>query len=165
MSSHYIVPEVGDNELNINSKHPTDSRARILSNLTNRPFKINGQMCASVEGFFAGILYPPDDPVRERAFSTCYGLAQKLIHNGSKNKVWWNDHIFKYGSMDHKKLCQMAILECTLQNPDRLDALKATEDLTLRHITGLPGNPNSFLTKEEFCQILTEIRDNLSDDH
>ena len=50
-SSSYVIPEVGENAININNRSP-DFRARILSNLINRPFLMDGQMCASVEAFF-----------------------------------------------------------------------------------------------------------------
>lgn len=163
MIRRYIVPMVRNNELNINSKHPTDQRARILSNLTNRPFKVKGQMCASVEGFFAGVLYPPSDPMRERAFASCYGLSQKMVQNGSKDKVWWDNDILQYGSTEHKNICRMAILECTLQNQDRLDALRSTKGLILKHDTGLQEDPSSFLSRKEFCEILTDIREKLLD--
>jgi len=56
------------------------------------------QMCASAEGFFAGILYKPDDPRRFRAFASCYAYAQKMIREGSQEFAYWNDKVYIYGS-------------------------------------------------------------------
>ena len=145
-----------DGELNINSQS-TDSRGRLLSNLTNRPFEINGQMCASVEGFFAGILYPLDDPRRRRAFASCYGYSQKMVKDAGKVGVWWNNKQIIYGSKEHKDLVKRALLECTMQNPDRLEALMATKGLTLVDETGTIEDPITFLTRKEFCDAMTNI--------
>lgn len=41
--SSYVIPEVEEGAININSRS-TDFRARILSNLVNRPFMMDGQM-------------------------------------------------------------------------------------------------------------------------
>ena len=164
MNSNIIVPIVGEGEININCRNE-DPRGRLLSNLINRPFRMNDQMCASVEGFFAGILYPPNNEEKERAFASCYTYAQKMVQNAhmmyNRDKVWWNDQELKYGSTEHKQLLREALLQCTLQNPDRLEALKATKGYILRHLTGTPEDPNNFLSRLEFCQMMTEIREQL----
>jgi len=149
-----------DGELNINCQ-ATDSRGRLLSNLTNRPFEIDGQMCASVEAFFAGILFPFDDPRRKRAFASCYGYSQKMVKEAGKSGAYWNNTKFNYGSKEHKDLVKRALLECTLQNPDRYKALMDTKGLRLVHETGTIEDPFSFLSRKEFCEIMTNIRDTL----
>ena len=100
--SRYSVPSVKETEININSRN-TDNRGRILSNLVNRPFKMKDQMCASVEGFFAGILYKTDDPQRSQAFATCYALSQKMIREGNCQYAWWDNKTYIYGSKEHKE--------------------------------------------------------------
>jgi len=157
---NYVVPKVGPGELNVNSRHE-DHRARILSNLVNRPFEMNGQMFASVEAFFAGTLYPPEHPRHRRGFAVCYALSQKYVREGNRENVWWNGKIYKYGSQEHKDLCEQAILESMLQNLDRKEALLATKGLVLRHETGFEQPKDTFLTKHEFCDILTRIREKL----
>lgn len=170
------VPMATQGQFNINSlsAHP---HGRLLSNLTNRPFEIGlfdaalsnnqygrenqQQMCASVEGFFAGILYPFDDSRRKRAFASCYGYAQKMVKDAGKSGMWWDNKRFEYGSKEHKDLVKRALLECTLQNPDRREALIATKGLILVHLTGTQEDPITFFTRKEFCEAMTEIRERL----
>lgn len=160
MVENIEVPAVGEGEININCKN-SDIRGRLLSNLTNRPFQMGDQMCASVEGFFAGILYPPGSLGRRIAFASCYGYSQKMVLGGSKTTAWWNGQELKYGSDKHKALLRQGLLECTLQNPDRLKGLLDTEGLVLRHLTGTPEDQNNFLSRAEFCVMMTEIREEL----
>lgn len=150
-----------EGELNINCKS-TDLRGRLLSNLTNRPFEIDGQMCASVEAFFAGILFPFDDPRRKRSFASCYNYAQQMVQEAGKFGAWWNGIKVDYGSKEHKEWVKRALLESTLQNPDRYKALMDTKGLKLVHETGTYEDPNSFLSRKEFCEMMTNIRDSLS---
>jgi hypothetical protein len=165
--SSYVVPEVEKNAININSRS-SDNRARILSNLVNRPFLMDGQVCASVEAFFAGLLYPLNDMRRARGFASCYAYSQKLVAEGidlhnQNSKVFWNGQEYFYGSKEHKILIERCILESILQNDDRKQALIATAGLEIKHITSEknPEDPNTFLTHDEFCQILDRIRKNL----
>jgi len=169
--SSYVVPEVEENAININSRS-SDFRARILSNLINRPFQIDGQMCASVEAFFAGTLYPLNDIRRARGFASCYAYSQKMVaegidlfHHLPLSIIHWNNKEYTYASPEHKNLLERCILESILQNDDRKQALLDTDGLEIKHITGFPENPNTFLTRLEFCQILTRIRSKLLRNH
>lgn len=147
-----------DNEFNVNSRS-RNPNAKLLSALANRPFEIDGQMFSSIEGFYQGIRFPPDDRRRLRAFASSYGYAQQFRREGSKEFVWWQDKQIPYGSAEHKALIELAFRADFDQNPDRLEALKRTKGLRIRHETGEEDEPDSPFTKEEFCTLLTKIRE------
>lgn len=162
--SEYRSPTVPSGQINVNSKS-TDPRARLLSNLVNRPFSIDGEMCASVEGFMAGILYPVGE-MRRRAFASSFVYAQNLMLDGMKVmdstvELNFREATFEYASIEHKHLIERSIYESIIQNPDRRQALLDTIGLEIVHVTGIQAPLNEFLTADEFAAILTRVRNSM----
>ncbi len=147
-----------DNTFNVHSKS-RDERARLLSNFANRPFRINGHMTASVEGFIQGIKFPFDDERRERAFASVGGYAKSFSLWAPKRRVWWNGFEREYGSQEHIELIAFAISAKFDQNSDCMNALLATKGLRLTHQTSEPESPDTSLPAAVFCEILTALRD------
>ena len=149
---------VVDGEINIHgqSRYPD---AKLLSALVNRPFLIVGVMYASVEGFHQGIKFPPGDRRRKRAFVSSWGYAKSFSRQAEEKYVWWQDRQILWGSTEHKELIKMAFRESFLQNQDRLDALLRTDKLTIRHYTEDGDRLNTPFSTQEFCEVLTNLRE------
>jgi dihydrofolate reductase len=146
------------NQLNM-SKYE-DKRARLLSKLINRPFKFGNQSTyASLEAYFASILYPPSDPRNELARYACYGQAQKYVREAPKDTVYAAYGCpFRYGDSAHKMYCARAVQESILQNSDREQALRDTGDMELVYDPGFPEPDDAFFTRAEFAECLMELR-------
>lgn len=143
--------------LNIGSKSD-DWRARRLSNFSDDVFILDGERMASVEGFIQGTKFPEGHPARQRAFQSVGVEAKRLGKTAERKFVWWKDRAIPYGSPEHHELIERAIRAKFEQNKTALDALLATEGMTLTHDLGYPDPPNTSLPARVFCEILTKIR-------
>lgn len=156
-----LAGQIG-NTFNVHSKS-RDERARLLSNFANRPFRIGGDMFASVEGFIQGIKFPQKlmevDDLRYRAFASTGNYAKSWAKLTLYRYVWWNGGELEYGSDAHHQLIESAIRAKFEQNPDCMEALLSTSEFALTHDTGGPESPDTSLPAKLFCEILTKIRD------
>ena len=146
-----------DGCINIHSRS-RDPRARLLSALANRPFQIEDQWFASLEGLYQGILFPPEDQRRFAAFASCFGYAQKFGKLAEKMWVWWDQDRFSYAGMRHLQIVEVGFVESFRQCPDRLEALCQTNDLVIVHETDRVGDPDPVMPSWRFCEYLTKIR-------
>lgn len=137
----------------------SDARGRIMSNLSHHPFVLDGVWCGSVEGFIQGIKLPPEDPRREETLKLQGVSAWKMRMHAKGEFVWWNGEQIPYRSAKHADIIRRAIEAKFAQNPDALEALKATRGLKIVHETGQPESPTTTLNAVTYCAILTEIRD------
>ncbi len=136
-----------------------DPRERIPSNLSIRVFVLDGVCLRSPEGFIQGIKFPVGDPRREEAFAAAGLRAKAYGKQAERRFVWWNGKRIDYGSPEHRALIERAITESFVQNPYAYAILQSTRGMVLTHDTGEPDPPNSSLPREEFCRILTALRD------
>ena len=143
-----------------------DERSRLLSNFVNRPFEIDGQWMASVEGFIQGIKFPLYSRDRNRAFASSGSYAKKMSPKVKPLGVWLTTRasigyspLTVYGSYEHHLQIARALCNKFNQNPDCMAGLLATKGLTLTHDTGTPESPDTSLPATFFCEILTKIRD------
>lgn len=132
---------------------------RVLSNLSRSEFYLGGYCFQSVEGLLQGIKFPPDEPIRYEAFRLS-GLPAKKLSEKAKNKSVWllDGREVPYGCEKHQELLKIAIEAKFKQNPDLMQVLVSTGDEPIIHELGLPENPKTSLPKEQFCQILMDIR-------
>lgn len=144
--------------LNISSGSD-DLRARELSNLTIRPFDLDGVRARSVEGLLQGIKFPPGDPRREEAFGMA-GIKAKNMGKQAENQcVWWNGVQIVYGSAEHHALLERAIRASFEQNPIAMLILHSTRGMELIHDLGTPESPRTSLPAADFCGMLIRLRD------
>ena len=136
-----------------------DARGRALSNLSHHAFVLDGVWCGSVEGFIQGIKLPPDDPRREETLRLQGIPAWRMRLHAKGEYVWWNGKQIPYRTAEHAELIRRAIEAKFAQNPDALEALKATRGLTIIHETVHPESPTTTLPAATYCAILTAIRD------
>jgi hypothetical protein len=152
--------------LNITSRS-RGPRARLLSALANRPFQFEYDWRASasrhwyssLEGWYQGIKFSPDDPRRYEAFASCFGHAKAFSKQAENQYVWWGGFApIVYASPPHKQLIEAAFRASFPKGSDREKALLDTRGLKLVHETNEPDAPDSPLTKVEFAALLTKIR-------
>lgn len=148
--------------LNIGSKSD-EWRARRLSNFSVDPLVLEGERMASVEGFIQGTKFPEGHPTRQQAFRSVGVEAKRLGKNAERRFVWWKARAISYGSSEHHELIEKAIRAKFEQNPGAMEALLATEGMTLTHNLGHPDPPNTSLPATVFCGILTRIREEILD--
>jgi predicted NAD-dependent protein-ADP-ribosyltransferase YbiA (DUF1768 family) len=149
-----------ERQLNVSSKSK-DWREYCLSNFPAFPFTLDDKTFASVEGFVQGIKLPPGHPNRELAFIS-FSIAAKRLGEGAEKKfVWYADQAIPYRSQLHYFLIERAIRAKFEQNSGARLALLASKGYVLVHDTGTPDPPDTSLPREEFCRILTKIRDEL----
>jgi predicted NAD-dependent protein-ADP-ribosyltransferase YbiA (DUF1768 family) len=144
--------------LNIGSRSD-DWRARRLSNFSADPFVLDGVWIASAEGFIQGIKFSEGHPIRQQAFQSVGAKAKRLGKNAERKLVWWKEQAISYGSTEHRKLIERAIRAKFEQNHGAMEALLATQGMTIAHDLGRPESPNTSLPAEAFCDILTRIRE------
>ncbi|MFA5129726.1 MAG: hypothetical protein WC477_02265 [Patescibacteria group bacterium] len=144
--------------LNIRSDSD-DLRARELSNLQPRPFILDEVKLRSAEGFIQGIKYPLGDPLRLEVFNLAGIKAKRMGEQAGKKYVWWNYIQIPYGSTPHHALIEKGIRESFKQNPYALILLYSTRGMKLTHDLGTPESPNTSLPADDFCDILTRLRD------
>ena len=144
--------------LNIGSKSD-DWRACRLSNFSADAFVLDGVRMASVEGFIQGIKFFYWDSTRRQAFESVGVEAKRLGKTAKRFFVWWQGRTIPHGSSEHHQLIERAIRAKFEQNSESMNALLATEGMTLTHDLGYPDPPKTSLPARVFCDILTRIRE------
>ena len=136
--------------------------ARILSNLYDYcPIVINGISYSSVEILLQMIKDEPESLKRKEILDLSgknMGKKVKKLGNIVTEYVYWDERVIKYNSPEHKKLLRMFIQEKFYQNKKAMNALLRTVDYELVHNVGRES-PYTSLPKNEFIEILIEIRD------
>jgi len=75
--------------------------------------------------------------------------------------VYWNGYTYNRHSDSFRVLVRSAYRAMLEQNPDFCEALKATGSKRIFHTIGNSNPCETILTEQEFCDILTELRDEL----
>jgi predicted NAD-dependent protein-ADP-ribosyltransferase YbiA (DUF1768 family) len=114
-----------------NSRNPV---VRIVSNLADTPFELDGRRYQSVESFWQGLKFPEEtdrlrlaecDGPRARAEGSRQGYGRTLVYEGAEIAV---------GTFEHWQLMERACLAKFEQSADARDALLSTGDRPLVHI-------------------------------
>ena len=138
-----------------------DWRGVALSNFCLSPFVLDGVLLASVEGFIQGIKFPPGDPLRELAFVASGQQAKGFSAQAAGQHVWWAEELLDYGSAAHLALIGRAMHARIAQNSGLQAVLRSTGKATIVHETGVPEAVTTSLKAEDFCRIMSAIRDEL----
>ncbi len=138
--------------------------AGALSNFAPHPFMLDGVKITSMEGFLQSLKYA--NPDMQIEVCKLAGRAAKI--KGSmknwkdKQTLYWRGKEYKREELPYQELLKRAYSEMTRQNQGFANALRASGDATLTHSIGKSDAKQTVLTKQEFCRILTELRDKLS---
>ncbi len=134
--------------------------ADVLSNLHCNGFRFEGMECGSMEGFLQSLKYKDPDKQRQ----VC-GMKGKNAKNMSVSDwqtdqiVWWKGWAVDRQSEEFLKLVGSAYRAMFTQNKSFRSALMATRGMTLYHTRGERNPYKTILTEQEFCSVLTTMRD------
>ena len=145
--------------IDIWSKNPYTSN--VLSNLCSNGFRFDGMICGSMEGFLQSL--KQKDINKQRQICSMKGKnAKKMTTNAWQcdQIVWWKGNAIDRQSEDFITLVRAAY-QCMFEQSERFrTALMATRGMILYHTKGESNPYKTILTEQEFCRILTELREN-----
>ena len=153
----FYDPETNTLDIRSNGMYPSN----VLSNLCSNGFRLDGVICGSMEGFLQSL----KQQEKSKQLSICSmkgGNARKRSVTSWQTDqiVWWKGLAIDRQSEDYQKLLRRAYQAMFDQSERFRAALMATRGMTLTHTTGNNDPDRTILTSHEFCQILTEMRDN-----
>lgn len=153
----FYDPETNTLDIRSNGVYPSN----VLSNLCSNGFRLDGVICGSMEGFLQSL----KQQEKSKQLSICSmkgGNARKRSVTSWQTDqiVWWKGVAIDRQGEEYQKLLRRAYQAMFDQNERFRAALMATRGITLIHISGNNDPYRTILTSQEFCQILTEIRDN-----
>ena len=139
------------------SEYPAD----VLSNLCSNGFRFDGMVCGSMEGLLQSLKQKDKD--KQRQICQMKGKnAKKMTSTGWQTDqiVWWKGNAIDRQSADYIKFVSAAYQAMLDQSERFRTALMSTRGMTLYHSRGEQNPYRTILTEREFCQILTDLRDN-----
>lgn len=131
-----------------------------LSNFNHYPFIFFGLKIESMEGFLQGLKF--DNITQQNDMFSRWGMDAKRL--GSKKKVY-NQLLYIQGRPIHRlsekyiEIVRLAYFTMAKANPPFCKALLDTGNKKLCHSVGKSNKLESILTEDEFCSILSEIRE------
>ena len=146
--------------IDIWSKNPYPSN--VLSNLHDNSFEFDGVKCGSMEGFLQSLKYK--DAVKQKEVCSMAGKDAKNMTNADwqlNQIVWWQGKEIDRQGHEFQKLIFRAYKTMADQNTTFRTALISTDAKTLYHSKGCENPYKTILTEEEFCEILTKVRNKL----
>lgn len=150
--------------MDIGSKHGYPASA--LSNFSPHPFIVVWREftleCNSMEGFLQSLKFK--NPNMQKYVATLVGYMAKKKGREKNWKVqgilWWNGEPIDRFSVEYQDLLDVAYDALATNNSFR-NALLASENSVLIHTMGKSNPTETILTKSEFCNRLTKIRERI----
>lgn len=145
----------------IYGRTPSRRPRKVLSNLCSNGFRFDGMVCGSMEGFLQSLKQKDKD--KQRQICSMKGRnAKKMTSTGWQTDqiIWWKGNPIDRQSQDFYNFISAAYLSMFQQNERFRTALMSTRGMVLYHSHGERNPFKTILTEREFCQILTELRDN-----
>lgn len=134
--------------------------ADVLSNLCGNKFELDGFQCGSMEGFLQSLKYA--DRQVQHQIGQMKGRKAKLKGTNTwkvKQQVFWNGEVIERNGASFQLLLRRAYRAMFDQNERFRNALLLTRGKRLFHTRGAADPYETILTEQEFCRILTELRD------
>lgn len=131
----------------------------VLCNTYPKPFVLDGVRCGSVEGFLQAIKLP--DHEQQVRVCSLSGLEAKNESTSLWKKtqmVYWDGKEYNRQDLEFQKLLRRVYRACYDQNELFRSALAATGHKRLVHLVGKCDPRETILTRDEMCDILTELR-------
>ena len=133
----------------------------VLSNLCSNSFRFDGMVCSSMEGFLQSLKYHDKDKQRQICQMKGGNARKRSVTSWQTDQiVWWKGQPIDRQSDEYQLLLRRAYQTMFDQNERFRAALMSTRGFTLTHTSGEQNPFKTILTEYEFCQILTELRDN-----
>lgn len=153
----FYDPDANTLDIRSNGLYPSN----VLSNLCSNGFRFDGVLCGSMEGFLQSL----KQQEKNKQLQICQmkgGNARKhsVTSWQTDQIVWWKGQAYDRQSDDYQNLIRRAYQAMFDQSERFRAALMQTRGITLIHSSGEENPYKTILTEQEFCTILTEIRDN-----
>ena len=162
MDSNDKIINIKVKDINPVDRHPED----ILSNLCNNGFCLDGVQCGCMEAFLQSLSYK--DEVTQCNVCESYGheISRYINLEWQKDQiVWWKGRPYNRHEPEYLKLIRCAFEEMYLWSARFRDALMSTVGIKLVYSSGNPDPFKTLLTDNEFCLILTQLRDSKIEDY
>jgi RNA:NAD 2'-phosphotransferase (TPT1/KptA family)/5'(3')-deoxyribonucleotidase len=159
-NDHQLVDsyDSGTNTLDIRSNGVYPSN--VLSNLCSNGFRFDGMVCGSMEGFLQSLKHQDRDKQRQICSMKGGNARKHSVTSWQTDQiVWWKGQAYDRQSEEYQKLIRRAYQAMFDQSERFRAALMQTRGITLIHSSGEESPYKTILTEQEFCQILTEMRD------
>lgn len=139
----------------------SDYPSQVLSNLCSNPFTFDGVQCGSMEGFLQSLKQQDRDKQRQICAMKGRNAKRATTTRWQADQiVWWKGIAIDRQSEDFQQLLRHAYQAMFDQSERFRAALMATRGMKLYHSRGKSDPFKTILTEQEFCQILTDLRDN-----
>ena len=150
-------PETNTLDIRSNGQYPSG----VLSNLCSNGFRFEGMVCGSMEGFLQSLKQKDRDKQRQICSMKGGNARKHSVTSWQTDQiVWWKGQAIDRQSEEYQKLLRRAYQAMFDQSERFRAALMSTRGITLVHSSGEENPYKTILSKNEFCQILTEMRDN-----
>lgn len=153
----YYDPINNTLDIRSNGAYPSN----VLSNLCSNGFLFDGILCGSMEGFLQSLKYQNKDKQRQICSMKGGNARKRSVTSWQTDQIiWWKEFPIDRQGKEFQKLIRRAYQAMFEQSLRFRDALMQTRGMKLTHSTGENNPYKTILTQQEFCDILTEIRDN-----
>lgn len=153
----YYDPINNTLDIRSNGSYPSN----VLSNLCSNGFRFDGILCGSMEGFLQSLKYQDKDKQRQICSMKGGNARKRSVTSWQTDQIiWWKEFPIDRQGKEFQKLIRRAYQAMFEQSLRFRDALMQTRGMKLTHSTGENNPYKTILTQQEFCDILTEIRDN-----
>lgn len=138
----------------------------ILSNLCHNDFCYDKVQCSSMESFLLSLKYQDEKLQHDICFTDSKYLSEYDTSDWQKDQIlWWKGLPINRQSPEYLKFISDAYKEMYLWCGRFRDALMATLGKQLSCDSGRKDPYKAILTDEEFCKILTDLREEKKDDY
>ncbi len=132
---------------------------KVLSNLANKPFTIDGLWCRSLEGALQSL--KTHDEELQFQIMEMNGLSAKktgstLIWQNTQI-LWWNGKPYDRHGPEYQNLLDRLFGLCFAQSLAFRNALRQTKGMTLEHSIGRVDPYETILTRDEFLSRLNAL--------
>jgi len=150
-------PETNTLDIRSNGMYPSN----VLSNLCSNGFRFDGTVCSSMEGFLQSLKHKEKDKQLQLCSMKGGNARKRSVTSWQTDQiVWWKGVAIDRQSEEYQKLLRRAYQAMFDQSERFRAALMSTRGITLTHTSGETNPYKTILTAQEFCTILTEMRDN-----
>ena len=149
-------PETNTLDIRSNGLYPSN----VLSNMCSNGFRFEGMVCGSMEGFLQSLKRKELDKQRQIC-SMKGGNARKMsVASWQTDQiVWWRGKAIDRQGQEFQELIRAAYRAMFEQSERFRSALMQTRGMILAHSSGESDPYRTILTPDEFCGILTCLRD------
>lgn len=135
--------------------------SNVLSNLCSNGFRLDGMICGSMEGFLQSLKQKDINKQRQICSMKGGNARKKSVTSWQTDQiVWWKEQPIDRQSDEYQELLRRAYQAMFDQSERFRAALMSTRGITLIHSSGERSPYKTIITEDEFCAILTEMRDN-----